>query len=210
MESEDNTRVIGLLGEMSLAMALHERGWQVYRAYIDEQVDFIIARYYCRNCGEFSNLQKRKKGGKGNSSFPTNLCEKCGEDSLMFLSRFVQVKASEGVFKTKAGYRSFSFHAKLRSNVDDRAFYAWVAIFKEGGRPIPYFYIFNHKEIDRFDDLNLASYQETDNQKTTLRISPDGKVINKGRRHNYDCFNEDFLNNFDKLKKITTNDLPDK
>lgn len=211
MESEDNKRIIGLIGEMSLAMELHERGWQVYRAYIDEQVDFIIARYYCRDCGEFSNLKRRKKGVNNDSSFPTNLCEKCGENSLMFLCRFVQVKSSEGVpHKKKADYRSFSFHAKLRSNVDDRAFYAWIAIFRENGKAIPYFYIFNHAEIERFDDLNLASYQETDNQKTTLHISPEGRVINGGIKHDFSCFNEDFFNNFKKFEDITANDVPAK
>lgn len=32
-------QVIGLYGEMQLAMALHERGWQVHRAYIDEGIE---------------------------------------------------------------------------------------------------------------------------------------------------------------------------
>ena len=30
-------QVIGLYGEMRLAMELHNRGWQVYRTYIDEK-----------------------------------------------------------------------------------------------------------------------------------------------------------------------------
>ena len=46
---EDNKRIIGLYGEITLAMKLHKRGCQVYKAYIDEQIDFIIAKYYCKN-----------------------------------------------------------------------------------------------------------------------------------------------------------------
>jgi len=41
---EDTKRIIGLYGEMSLAMELHRRGWQVYRAYIDESIGLIIER----------------------------------------------------------------------------------------------------------------------------------------------------------------------
>ena len=42
--SEGDKLVIGLYGEMRLAMELHKRGWQVYRAYIDEKFDFVILK----------------------------------------------------------------------------------------------------------------------------------------------------------------------
>lgn len=198
MPDKDKKRVIGSYGEMYLAMVLHDKGWQVYKAYIDEHIDFIIARYYCDNCSKFSNLKNRKKGS---TSFPTNLCSICEKDTLKIETRFIQVKTSEGV-KDRNGERKYSFHAKLRSNVDNRSFYAWIALLpKKEGMYEPHCYIFNHKEISKFDDLSLPSYQQTDNQKTTLRINHDGKVVNKGRKHNYAYFNEDFHNNFDKLKR---------
>lgn len=46
--SEEKKSIIGLYGEMQLAIKLHEHGWNAYRAYIDENVDFIISRYYWR------------------------------------------------------------------------------------------------------------------------------------------------------------------
>lgn len=220
MPNGDNgdKRVIGLYGEMALAMELHARGWQVYRAYIDEQVDFVIARYYCTKCKDFSVLEKRarpkKKSAKKKSAkkkvvstFPTDLCAKCKTKSLRFVFRLIQVKASEGVDLARAnGMRKFSFHAKLRSNVDDRAFYAWIAIFKQSAkrRPEPQFYIFHHKEIARFDNLALASYQKTDNQKTTLRILPGGTVQNRSQKKGYDyaAFNNEFHDAFDKFDEI--------
>lgn len=96
--------------------------------------------------------------------------------------------------------RKYSFHAKLRSNVDNRSFYVWIA-FKSMGAS-PNYYIFNHKEISKFDDLSLGSYQRTDNQKTTLRIDEEGDVLNKGKKHSYECFNKDFKNNFAALEII--------
>ncbi|MGR3915230.1 MAG: hypothetical protein OD918_12095 [Gammaproteobacteria bacterium] len=202
---DGDKRVIGLYGEMVLAMELHARGWQVYRAYIDEQVDFIVARYYCQHCKCFSGLEKRVKG---TGSFPTDLCEKCKTKSLCFVFRLIQVKASEGIPVDKPnGERKFSFHAKLRSNVDDRSFYAWIALFKQGSkaRPKPHFFIFNHKDIARFDNLDLPSYQETDNQKITLRVLPDGTVMNRSRPnydYDYGAFNKEFLDGFSKLEEI--------
>ncbi|CAJ2377663.1 MAG: conserved hypothetical protein [Arenicellales bacterium IbO2] len=210
MPNGDNgdKRVIGLYGEMALAMELHARGWQVYRAYIDEQVDFVIARYYCTKCKDFSGLEKRAKG-KG--AFPTDLCQKCKTKSLRFVFRLIQVKASEGVDPSGPDdARKFSFHAKLRSNVDDRAFYAWIAIFKQGPkkRPKSHFFIFHHKDIERFDDLELDSYQKTDNQKTTLRISPDGTVKNRSLKgYDYDAFNSEFRDAFGKFKDILPIDI---
>ena len=111
--------------------------------------------------------------------------------------RFIQVKTSEGV-KPKNGIRDYSFHANLKSNVDDRAFYAWIALAEKKGGFEPHFYIFNHKEINKFDDTSLDSYQKTDNQKITLHIDGEGKVTNRGRIRDFKCFDE-FYDNFEKL-----------
>ena len=207
-ERDKEKRVIGLYGEMSLAMALHEKGWQVYKAYIDEHVDFIIARYYCTNCQEFSQLQKRPSGSisKISGLFPTDRCHKCHQKTIKFIVRFLQIKTSRGILKTIRNAKSYSFHAKLRSNVDDRSFYVWIALIGEKKETVAHYYVFHHKEISKFDDLNLDSYQKTDNQKTTLHIDRSGKVLNKGRKHGYSCFNDDFYDNFDKLDKLLDED----
>ena len=47
--------VIGLYGEMRLSMVLHELGWQVHRAYIDEGIDFTITKYWCPKCKKYSD-----------------------------------------------------------------------------------------------------------------------------------------------------------
>lgn len=203
-ERDKEKRVIGLYGEMSLAMVLHERGWQVYKAYIDEHVDFIIARYYCTNCQKFSQLHKRQNESVSNvvNLFPTDRCQKCRKKTIKFIVRFLQVKTSKGVPAKIEGARSYSFHAKLRSNVDNRAFYVWIALVGEKKETVAHYYVFHHAEINKFDDLNLDSYQRTDNQKTTLHIDRSGKVLNKGRKHDYNCFNDNFYDNLNKFDKL--------
>ena len=223
-EEDKEKRVIGLYGEMSLAMALHEKGWQVYKAYIDEHIidehiDFIIARYYCTNCKTFSNLEKREKKSKSKKeetkekkaiekkrkkkkTFPTDKCHLCHQKTIKFIVRFLQVKASKGISSKKKDIKNYSFHAKLRSNVDKRSFYVWVALIEEKEKTIAHYYIFHHEEVNKFDNLNLDSYQKTDNQKTDLRIDSSGKIVKKGRKYNYDCFNDDFYDNFDKFDEI--------
>ena len=52
---EKKKQVIGLYGEMQLAMRLHSYKWQVHRSYIDEDIDFVISKYYCKKCKKFSN-----------------------------------------------------------------------------------------------------------------------------------------------------------
>ncbi len=49
LDNEKKKQVIGLYGEMQLAMELHARGWQVHRAYIDEGIDFSITKYFVPN-----------------------------------------------------------------------------------------------------------------------------------------------------------------
>lgn len=55
IEDEKKKQVIGLYGEMQLAMRLYNNGWQVHRSYIDEGIDFVISKYYCSRCKKFSN-----------------------------------------------------------------------------------------------------------------------------------------------------------
>lgn len=205
VNNEDNKRIIGLYGEMCMAMELHQKGWQVYRAYIDEHVDFVVCKYYCTKCKCFSSLEKRPKQTGG--TFPTDLCARCKNKSLRFIFRTIQVKASEGIESKKTDCRDYSFHAKLRSNVEDRSYYAWIALIAgEKNKLAPHFYIFNHSEISKFDDIELASYQKTDNQKIALPINSSGKVIKKSNieGRSYEHFNTDFYGDsgFKKLDKI--------
>ena len=196
MTEDYQKRIVGLYGEMALAMELHKKGWQVYRAYIDEQIDFIIAKYYCSNCDGFTELRRRKNTSR-RGTFPTNLCAACGKKKVEVHTRFVQVKTSAG--EKKKNKVDYSFHAKLRHHVDKRSFYVWIALLGDSPEAwTPHFYIFKHAEVNKFDNLKLDSYQGTDNQKTTLYFNEDGKVMNKGRKHDYRCFQE-FHNNFDKL-----------
>ena len=202
-------------------MELHKKGWQVYRAYIDEHIDFVLAKYWCSTCKEFSNLEKRPKekqdGSLAGGQFPTNCCEICKNPSLKVKVRFVQVKTSEGIevpgnqrsnptMRATRDYidviRAYSFHAKLRSNIDKRSFYAWIALIPVADKLEPHYYIFHHKEIDRFDDLTLPSYQKTDNQKITLRIDSKGNVRNqRGPKHDFSCFKE-FHNKLDRFEQL--------
>ena len=198
MATEDIKRYIGLAGEMHLAMVLHEKEWQVHRAFIDSHTDFILTRYWCNNCTVYSEPEKRPKPKSG--FFPTDRCKRCGKLKLRYVLRFIQVKTSEGIETKKSNIKAYSFHAKLRSNIDPRSFYAWIAMIPKNGILVPHYYIFHHKEISKFDDLSLPSYQETDNQKIALRIDDEGNVLNQGRKHNYSCFDE-FHNNFDKLNQ---------
>lgn len=84
-----------------------------------------------------------------------------------------------------------------------------MAIIQKDKIKTPYFYTFSHKDINKFDDLSLGSYQKTDNQKTTLHINQNGLVLNKGSKHEYNCFNEDFFNEkgFESLEKIIKLDI---
>jgi len=72
---EKKKQVIGLYGEMRLSMELHELGWQVHRAYIDEGIDFTITKYYCPKCKKYSNqyIRYTVRNGK-NVKCVTNLC----------------------------------------------------------------------------------------------------------------------------------------
>jgi hypothetical protein len=123
---------IGLYGEMRLSMELHELGWQVHRAYIDEGIDFIITKYYCPKCKKYSNQWIRfTERDKKTVKCVTNLCEHCQETELQVVSRYLQVKTSEGIATDKKDVRKFSFHPKIRYDMGLEVFYVWIAVFDE-------------------------------------------------------------------------------
>ena len=213
---ERDKQVIGLYGEMRLAMELHNRGWQVYRAYIDEKIDFAILKSYCENCEDFKNALTREQYYKGkNRKAVTPLCETCHQDSLKMLVRFIQVKTSDGKPQkaTKSGEekKKYSFHPKIRYHLaDSRIFYVWIQVWDKDKHDIN-FYIFKTADVERFDNLELDTYQITDNQKTELPITKEGKVVKRGRtlqngkRYDYSVF-EKFLDNFDCLEELMDGD----
>lgn len=198
----DKKLVIGLYGEMRLAMELHERGWQVHRAYIDEGIDFVISKYYCPHCNRYSNQLIRHTTYRGRSAkCVTNLCEHCGTTELTVVSKYLQVKTSEGVdVSGRVDVKDFSFHPKIRYNMGDDIFYAWIAVFDTPTDKKCHFYIFNSRDVTLFDNITLDTYQVTDNQQTHLYIREDGSVTNTGRLYSYDCFNTTFYNNWDCLE----------
>lgn len=76
-------------------MELHQLGWQVHRAYIDEGIDFTITKYYCHVCKKYSNqyIRYTKRNGKNVKCF-TNLCEHCKETELPIRNDGVVLKKS--------------------------------------------------------------------------------------------------------------------
>lgn len=201
MEDDAKKLVIGLYGEMQLSMILHELGWQVHRAYIDEGIDFTITKYWCEKCKKFSNQYIRHTIYKGkNKKCVTNLCECCKETELNVISRYLQVKTSEGIPTSDPNIRKFSFHPKIRYDMGNDVYYVWIAAFPSKKGKDCHFYIFNTKDVMLFDNINIDTYQITDNQKTTLTIRNDGAVITQGKQYDYSCFNDKFYMNFDELE----------
>lgn len=210
--NEDKKKlVIGLYGEMQLAMLLHEKGWSVHRSYIDEGIDFVITKYFCKKCRKYTNQYiKNELYEDKNRKCVTNLCEICKTDNLDIVSKYLQVKTSEGKDRDDNS-RNFSFHPKIRYDMGENVFYVWIAIFSKEflsqqdeqiSSPIIHFYIFNTNNVRSFDDISIATYQITDNQKTTLTIDKEGVILNKGKKYNYNCF-KDFHNNFSCLDIIS-------
>ncbi len=207
-ETEKKKQVIGQYGEFQLAMVLHTKGWQVHRSFIDEGIDFVITKYWCEHCRQTSNqLIKTSTYKNRKRKVVTNLCEQCEKQDLIILSRYLQVKTSEGVAcNANPDIRNFSFHPKIRYILGDDIFYVWIAVFidntegQESSTALLHFYIFNTKDVIKFDNLDLPTYQDTDNQKIVLRINRDGEVLNQSKRvnFNYNCF-KDFYNNFNSL-----------
>lgn len=194
-------QVIGLYGEMRLSMVLHDLGWQVHRAYIDEGIDFTITKYYCNKCKNYANqwIRKEKYENKSHKCV-TNICDKCKETELNVISKYLQVKTSEGIATKDSNIRKFSFHPKIRYDMGDEVFYVWIAVFDEKYEKRCHFYIFNTKDVTLFDNIELPTYQITDNQKTTLIIRNDGVVISKGIKYDYSIFNNKFYENWSCLE----------
>ena len=217
-EEEKKKQVIGLYGEMQLAMILHNKGWQVHRSYIDEGIDFVITKYYCVKCNKFVNQYIRyEEYNKKKCKCVTNLCEKCkGNNTLKIITKYLQVKTSEGIKRDGKDndVRNFSFHPKIRYMLGKDVYYVWIAIFVNDNFNINnienqninihdaiHYYIFNTDNVTLFDDINLPTYQITDNQKTELPIDKYGHILKKGRNYDYSCFDK-FHNNFDILESV--------
>ncbi len=200
--SEKKKQVIGLYGEMRLSMELHELGWQVHRAYIDEGIDFTITKYYCTKCNKYSNQWIRYREHKNKKvKCVTNLCEHCKETELSVISRYLQVKTSEGIKTDKEDIRKFSFHPKIRYDMGNDVFYVWIAVFDDTNEKQCHFYIFNTKDVVKFDNVDLDTYQITDNQKTELPIKNTGEVTKKSKKgYDYSLFNTRFYNDFGALE----------
>ena len=200
------SKITGLHGEMRLAMELHQRGWQVYRAYIDETIDFVIMKTYCDTCMEFRAAWRRETQYMGRKkAVVTNLCELCRRDSLRMIERFIQVKTSEGVPSKREDERTYSFHPKTRYHLaDGRVFYVWVQVWDESNVN---FYIFRTSDVERFDNIELDAYQVTDNQKTNLRINREGEVLTRSKYGTADAFRE-FHNDFDIFDELVGADQP--
>jgi hypothetical protein len=183
-------------------MELHELGWQVHRAYIDEGIDFIITKYWCPKCKKYSDQWIRNKSYKGKmQKCITNLCQHCRETKLEVALRYLLVKTSEGIeIEGKTDQRKFSFYPKIRYDMGKEVFYVWIAVFDNQKEKTCHFYILNTKDVERFDNIKLPTYQITDNQKTTLTIRNDGAVLNRGKIYNYDCFNNRFYNDWGALE----------
>lgn len=207
---DEKKQIIGLYGELQLAMILHKKGWEVHRSFIDKGIDFVITKYFCTKCKKYTNRLIRNNQYEGEiKKCVTNLCELCETQSLKIISKYLQIKTSEGVYKSKE-IIEFSFHPKIRYDIGDDVFYVWIAIFNEENQiqnenqiqsAIMHFYIFNTKDVIKFDNIDLPTYQITDNQKTTLRINTNGEILNKGNKYDYSCF-ANFHNNFNCLDHI--------
>ena len=185
---------------MRLAMELHGRGWQVYRAYIDEKFDFVIMKTWCTSCKEFRKAWIKQVPYKQSiRKVVSNLCENCHKDSLRMVVRFIQVKTSEGKLSTSVEHKTFSFHPKIRYHLaDGRIFYVWIQVWDSNN--VNYF-IFNTDQVTRFDNIGLPTYQVTDNQKTSLRITKEGEVLNRSDIYDYEVFPES-LNNFEIFNEL--------
>jgi len=208
---EKKKQIIGIYSEMRLSMELHELGWQVHRAYFNEDIKFIIIKYWCPKCKKYNNQWIRHKKHNGKTiKCVTNLCKCCKKTELQVISRYLQVKTSEGIATNKENVRNFSFHPKIRYNMGKEVFYVWIAVFDGKYDKICHYYILNTKDVEKFDNINLPTYQITDNQKTELPIREDGTVLKKGSAatgYDYSVFNTKFYYNFRALEIETKNAL---
>lgn len=201
---EKQQEILESFGYMHLSMTLHELGWQVNRAYISESIDFSITKYYCTKCKKYSDQLIRYTDWKGKrTKCVTNLCKHCKENELKIIIRYLIVETSEGIATDDENIRKFSFHPKIRYNFGDNFFYVWIAIFDTVKEKKCHYYILNTKDVEKFDNINLPTYQITDNQKTELPIRNDGVVIKKSSSntgYDYSVFNTRFYNDFSALE----------
>lgn len=197
-------QVLKTYGEMRLSLELHELGWQVNKGYFDVGISFTITKYYCSICNKYSNQNIRSTiGNEEMVNCVTNLCEHCNETELKVVSRYLIVEIQEGIKTGKDNIRKFSFHPKIRYNMGEEVFYVWIAIFDDTAEKKCHFYILNTKDVVKFDNISLDTYQVTDNQKTELPIRSDGVVLKKGSTttgYDYSVFNSRFYNDFNALE----------
>ncbi len=175
-------------------MKLHGLAWQVHRSYIDEGIDFVISKYYCK---KFSNQFIRQELWESKKTkCVTNRCEFCKMRKFDIITKYLQVKTSEGksIYNKNelvANERNFSFHPKI--DMDNKVFYVWIVVFANDDdleNAKIHYYIFHSNDINKFDDTFMLTYQITDSQKITLCINMQGRVLNRGKKYSYDCFKE--------------------
>jgi hypothetical protein len=154
---------------------------------LSQNIGVPNARNTANNLYEQKNMRVKTK-------CVTNLCKYCKKTELVVISRYLQVKTSEGKSTEKGDVREFSFHPKIRYDMGKEVFYVWIAIFDNKIDKICHFYVLNTKDVKKFDNINLPTYQITNNQKTTLKINKNGVVLNKGKDYDYSCFNARFYN----------------
>lgn len=57
----------------------------------------MISKYYCKSCEKFSNQLIRQETWEGKKAkCVTNLCEFCKQTKLDIVTKYLQVKTSEG------------------------------------------------------------------------------------------------------------------
>ena len=207
--AERDQRAVGLYGEHAVATRLVADAWSVYRPLVDTHYDIIATKYFCDSCKKFASPLIRDKFNKKNEKtgkMPTDLCEDCGQQELINVVRFIQVKASVGVTpKTQkwrdAGCMDCSFHVKLRHHIDPRTFYVWVALVGEFGKWTPHYYLFHHSELGKFADANARAIQKTDNENYHHFIDQDGRIRDVDGMYDKDYLNRECYDAFDKLEK---------
>ena len=205
-EIEDKKKqAIGLYGEMQLSMRLHELGWQVHRAYIDEGINFVATKYYCHKCKKYSSQYIRYNYYNGKKrKCVTNLCEHCKETILQVISRYLQVKTSEGEnvkIVNRVEVKDFSFHPKIRYDMGKEVFYVWIAVFdKMNFEKRCHVYMVNTKNVSKFYNISLDHSQLIDKQNTTLKIDENGLILNKSKLYDFSCFNNRFCEDWSSLE----------
>ena len=67
----------------------------------------------------------------------------------------------------------------------------------------PFYYVFHHTEVAEFDNINLDSYQITDNQQLHLIIDKaTGEIVKNQKYMNFFNDPDKAFRNFEKLEQI--------